>query len=287
MDKQNYTLKGIEAQAIKKYYLELEEELSREAGPKILKRKRVLKSMESLIQAIYLYLAEHLSFQRLSDVMSCKYGITMSDTAWRKQILKAAPILWEAMKALQEKAVFLCDKDSEVLGCSSVYAIDATDIPAQGGNAAARRIHTEYSLTEHRCTYAEVTDRHGGESLKRFPLKKNALYFADRAYGKTPQLAYALERQAHFLIRIAPHQARFFSDPECQKRISFPSLLKKLLFQLSAILSTKRRYTLSGSLGQSCRKRNKGKQKSVYGERPTATSGLLLSKQLRWQNGSF
>lgn len=230
MDKQNYTLKGIEAQAIKEYYSELEEELSREAEAKILKRKRVLKSLKDLIQAIYLYFVENLSFQRMSDVMSCEYGITMSDTAWRKQILKAAPILWKETKVLQEKTTFHCDKGGEVLGCSSAYAIDATDIPAQGGVTTARRIHTQFSLTEHRCTYTEVTDHHGGETLKRFPLEKDALYFADRAYGKTPQLAYALEQQAHFLIRISPHQVSFFYDPECQKRISFSSLLKKTAF---------------------------------------------------------
>lgn len=248
MDKQNYTLKGIEAQAIKEYYSELEEELSREAEPKILKRKRVLKSLKGLIQAIYLYFVENLSFQRLSDVMSCEYGITMSDTAWRKQILKAAPILWSEIKTLQEKTVFHCDKGDEVLGCSSAYAIDATDIPAQGGITTARRIHTQYSLTEHRCTYTEVTDHHGGETLKRFPLEKGALYFADRAYGKTPQLAYALEQQAHFLIRIAPHQVNFFCDVECQKRISFSSLSKKQLFQRLVTLSSKRKCTMSGFL---------------------------------------
>ena len=231
MDKQNYTLSGKEAQEIKGYYSHLEEELIRKAGAKILKRKRVLKHLKDLISAIYLYFVKELSFQRLSDVMSCKYGIVMSDTAWRKQILKAAPILWEEMKAIQEKTAVPRDKDRKVLKCSSVYAIDATDIPAQGGTTTARRIHTQFSLTEHRCTFAEVTDCHGGENLKRFSLKKGALYFADRAYGRTPQLAYALDQGAHFLIRIAPHQVKFFRDPECQDPFSFPDIfLEKTVF---------------------------------------------------------
>ena len=115
MDKQNYTLSGKEAQEIKGYYSHLEEELIRKADAKILKRKRVLKHLKDLISAIYLYFVEQLSFQRLSDVMSCKYGIVMSDTAWRKQILKAAPILWEEMKAIQEKTAVPRDKKRKVL----------------------------------------------------------------------------------------------------------------------------------------------------------------------------
>lgn len=234
MDKQNYTLKGIDAQALKQYFFQLQEELRREIECRILKRKRVLKRLKDLILAIYLYFEKHLSFQRLSDVMSGKYGITMSDTAWRKQILKAAPILWEEMRILQEKEVSRYCSGDDVLGFLSAYAIDATDIPAQGGTTTARRVHTQFSITEHRCSYAEITDCHGGESLKRFPLQKDALYFADRAYGKTPQLAYALEQQAHFLIRISPHQVTFFSDPECRKHISFPDILKGTVFSTVA-----------------------------------------------------
>lgn len=230
MDKQNYTLREIDAQAVKQYFAELEEELTQEVEFHILKRKRVLKSLKELIQAIYLYFVQHLSFQRLSDIMSSKYGIVMSDTAWRKQILKAAPILWEEMKVLQEKERLRYSSGGNEFGYPSIYAIDATDIPVQGGNTTAKRVHTNFSITEHRCSYAEITDCHGGETLRRFPLEKDALYVADRAYGKTPQLAYAFEQQAHFLIRIAPHQVKFFRDPECQKRISFPALLKNGFF---------------------------------------------------------
>lgn len=234
MDKQNYTLKEIDAQALKQYFSELQEELCRKAERRILKRKRVLKGLKELILAIYLYFEKHLSFQRLSDVMSGKYGITMSDTAWRKQIFKAAPILWEEMSALQEKEASHYSSGDDVLGFSSACAIDATDVSAQGGTTTARRIHTQFSITEHRCSYAEITDCHGGENLKRFPLQKNALYFADRAYGRTPQLAYALEQQAHFLIRISPHQVRLFSDPECRKRISFLDILEGTAFSTAA-----------------------------------------------------
>lgn len=87
MDKQNYTLTKLEVQAIQEYFESLEEELAQEIQNKLLKRKRVIKRLKDLIRAVYLYFVEQLSFQRLSDTMSCKYSLAMSDTAWRKQIL--------------------------------------------------------------------------------------------------------------------------------------------------------------------------------------------------------
>jgi len=95
MDKQNYTLRDLEIQVIKENYSILNGKLTKELEDWMLKRKRVLKSLDLLIKAIFLYLTEQLSFQRLSDRTACLYGVVMSDTAWRKQILKAAPILVE------------------------------------------------------------------------------------------------------------------------------------------------------------------------------------------------
>lgn len=203
----------------------LKGKLINELEDRILKRKRVLKSLNLLVKAIFLYITEQLSFQRLSDIMACQYGVVMSDTAWRKQILKAAPILVEWV--LQQQGIAKADNTNEtVLGHPHAYAIDATDLPVQGGNSTSRRMHTIFSICEHRCIYTEVTDRHGGESLTRFPLRQDALYFADRAYGRTPQLACLIEQKAHVVARISPNHVIFYAAPDCREKISFTSLLE-------------------------------------------------------------
>ena len=224
MDKQNYTLREFEIQVLKENYSLLKSKLINELEDRILKRKRVLKSLDLLIKAIFTYITEQLSFQRLSDKMACQYGVVMSDTAWRKQILKAAPILAEWV--LQQQEITKVDSTSEtVLGYAHTYAIDATDLPVQGGNTTSRRIHTIFSICEHQCIYTEVTDRHGGERLNRFPLRQGALYFADRAYGRTPQIAYAIEKRAHVVTRVSPSHVAFYTTPDCKEKISFTSLL--------------------------------------------------------------
>lgn len=233
MDKQNYTLREFETQALKENYSLLKSKLTNALEDRIFKRKRILKSLELLITAIFLYITEQQSFQRLSDIMACEYGIVMSDTAWRKQILKAAPILMEWVFEQQE--ITKADSANEtVLGYPYAYAIDATDLPVQGGDATSRRMHTIFSICEHRCVYTEVTDRHGGETLTRFPLRQDALYFADRAYGRTPQIAYAIEQKAHVVTRISPSHVAFYTAPDCREKISFISLLNGEAFSTDA-----------------------------------------------------
>lgn len=240
MDKQNYTLREFEIQVLKKNFSLLKAKLSKELEDRILKRKRVLKSLDLLMKAIFLLLTEQLSFQRLSDRMASLYGVVMSDTAWRKQILKAAPILAEWVLAQQgiEKSK---NSSDTVLGCTSVYAVDATDLPVQGGDATSRRVHTVFSICERRCVYTDVTDRHGGESLTRFSLRRGALYFADRAYGRTPQLAYAMEQKAYVVTRIAPQHVAFYTAPDCRKKISFSSLLNGETFSSAAYFMRNRK----------------------------------------------
>ena len=242
MDKQNYTLRGIEIQVLKENCSLLSDKLTEELEAQILKRKRVLKSLDLLVKAIFVYITEQLSFQRLSDRMACQHGVVMSDTARRKQILKAAPILVEWVLR-QQKDTKPEGSAQTTLGFSNVNAIDATDLPVQGGKTTSRRIHTIFSITEHRCVYAEVTDRHGGERLNRFPLQQNALYFADRAYGRTPQLACAIKQKAHIVARISPRHVSFYTAPDCKEKISFPSLLKGTSFSADAYFkSGKKKY---------------------------------------------
>ena len=89
MDKLNYTLKIEEIQGIKEKIREIKRKIiTAIKKSNILKRKRIIKKYSTLVQAAILYIVEKLSFQRLSDVMAAKYGVIMSDTAWKKQISK-------------------------------------------------------------------------------------------------------------------------------------------------------------------------------------------------------
>lgn len=82
MDKFNYILKVEEIQEIKQKIRNVKRRvitLIKKAN--VLRRKRIVTKYSTLVQAAILYIVEGLSFQRLSDVMAAKYGVSMSDTA--------------------------------------------------------------------------------------------------------------------------------------------------------------------------------------------------------------
>lgn len=226
MDKLNYTLKAEEIQEIKQNIREIKRrviKLIKKAN--VLRRKRIVTKYSTLVQAAILYIVEALSFQRLSDVMAAKYGVLMSDTAWKKQIIKIAPVFYEVMMAYLRAA----NKEAEshtILGYSS-YAIDATDIPLEGKKGTVLRAHTVYDLSKEACFEAYIADIHTGESVKLHSVKTESLYFADRAYGKTPQMEYMLANNAEFVFRFSPSQVKLFKDVDCTEKIDFKSYLSQ------------------------------------------------------------
>lgn len=234
MDKLDYTLKWEEIQEIKRKIREIKRQVTKLIEKsEILRRKRVLKKYSTLVQAAILYIVEKLSFQRLSDVMAAKYGISMSDTAWKKQIKKIAPIFYEVMMTyLSRKSKGV--ESNNIFGYSS-YAIDATDISLEGKRGTVLRAHTAYSLSKKAYFKAHIADIHIGESVKLHNVKANSLYFADRAYGKTPQMEYMLVNNAEFVFRFSPSQVRLYKDADCAEKIDFRSYLSNINVASSSI----------------------------------------------------
>lgn len=219
MDKLNYTLKIEEIQGIKEKIREIKRKIiTAIKKSNILKRKRIIKKYSTLVQAAILYIVEKLSFQRLSDVMAAKYGVIMSDTAWKKQISKVAPVFYDVIIAYLNKTSN--NEKNKVLGYPS-YAIDATDISYEGKKGTALRAHTEYDLSNNGHFNSHIADVHTGESVKLHNIKAHSLYFADRAYGRTQQMAYMFENQAEFIFRFSPSQIRLYKDADCTKKINF------------------------------------------------------------------
>lgn len=224
MDKLNYTLKAEEIQDIKKKIREIKRQVVNQIKKSnLIRRKRVVKKYSTLVDAAILYIVEALSFQRLSDVMAVKYGISMSDTAWKKQITKIAPLFYKVMMTYLNRKSRNAECDN-ILGYSS-YAIDATDIPLDGKKGTVLRAHTVYDLSRKANFKALIADIHTGESVKLHDIKSNSLYFADRAYGKTPQTEYMLANNAQFVFRFSPSQVKLFKDIDGKEKIDFKSYL--------------------------------------------------------------
>lgn len=242
MDKQNYTLKNVKSQEIKKYFDEIYNKLEEKLKSKnIIKRKRVIKDYKTLIIAAFLYITESFSFQRLSDYMICKYDIVMSDTSWRKQLLKVTPYFMEvAEECLNEvQAKYSKEKNSNNLQQYRCYALDATNLPIEGKPSTIIRIHTQYALESASLAHAVVTDNHIAESTTNFPIEKGSLYIADRAYGRAKQLDYIVSEEGDFIVRISPSHIVFYEDIECKSKINLHAKISGEDFTLKCFVKCK------------------------------------------------
>lgn len=236
MDKQNYTIKGIKAQEIKREFSKIRKAIIRAVRDRgIIQRKRVIREAAVLVDASYLYIVEKLSYQRLSDEMACRYGIRMSDTSWKKQLRKIAEIFLDVVTQHMQKCLTqsLSTTQQTLLNYQKVYAADATDISQEGSQNTVMRIHTQLSLNNHAGVRMRITDNHTAENISLLPIEEQSLYLADRAYGKARQLAHLADNQADFIIRITPNRLNVYADKECRQRIDFPSLLSEPITSFS------------------------------------------------------
>lgn len=287
MDKLNYTLKCEEIQEVKQKIRTIKRQVTNLIEKaNVLRRKRIVKMYSTLVQAAILYIVEKLSFQRLSDVMATKYGISMSDTAWKKQITKIAPVFYEVMMTYLSRK----SKETEsnhVLGYSS-YAIDATDISLEGKKGTVLRAHTVYSLSKKAYFRAHIADIHTGESVKLHNVEANNLYFADRAYGRTPQMEYMFVNNAEFVFRFSPSHVKLFKDVNCTEKIDFKLYLsssdasssidcffkgKKRVYRIRVIVSS-----LPKEKAENAAK--KAKRKSVKKQHKLSQNTLIYAKWL-------
>lgn len=180
----------------------------------------MIKSLAILVHAVFKYITEELSFQRLADYMACHYKVVMSDTAWKKQFLKIAPIFLSVAMMYLGK-----NKPSLPPETKVVYALDATDFSAQGALGTVTRVHTMLSLTDCLHTFTHITDRHIPESAAHFPLERGTLYIADRAYGKARQIDHIRQNHADFIFRVSPNLIQLYRDEACTERLDVKSML--------------------------------------------------------------
>ena len=142
----------------------------------------------------------------------------MSDTAWRKQILKIADsFISVASKYLNKILKERKNKKSHTfLNHSQCYAIDATNLSTSGKEKTFIRLHAKYDLENACSDYISITDNHVGETLNNFNIERNTLYLADRAYSRSKQMEHILNGGANFILRISPHQIKLFKEADCK-----------------------------------------------------------------------
>ena len=90
----------------------------------------------------------------------------MSDTAWKKQLKKFIPVLYEVV------SIFMNPMPQE----NETYLVDATEIPVEGGKVYSARLHTCYGLAN------QMIDQIVIGEMKKILLTKFVIYLVQRKY---------------------------------------------------------------------------------------------------------
>lgn len=167
---------------------------------KALQRARSFDSAEALLRTLLIHLAEGCSL-RETAVRASEGGVaSVSDVAIMKR-LKASEewLRWLALKLAEP---FSPADTPDGHGKLRVRLVDATSVKEPGSTGGTWRLHYALSLKTLQCDHFELTDVHGAESLRRFPIEDGDLVLADRFYGTPKNISYVIENGGHVLIRL-------------------------------------------------------------------------------------
>jgi hypothetical protein len=124
-----------------------------------------------------------------------------------------------------------------------VRAIDATTIQEQGATGTDWRVHYAINLSDLQCDFFELTDKTGGETFRRVPVRKGDLLLGDRAYATPPGIDHVVSKGGAILVRVNQKALPLYNS--AGRRIALRSWLKPLrigeVAELPAFVRSKER----------------------------------------------
>jgi hypothetical protein len=107
-----------------------------------------------------------------------------------------------------------------------VRATDATTICEPGSTGTDWSIHFCINLTNLQCDFFELTDVSGGETWRRYPVKRGDILLGDRGYSNPKGVRHVVEAGGDVLVRLNRNSLPLFDQAE--KRIDALKMARKL-----------------------------------------------------------
>jgi hypothetical protein len=165
-----------------------------------LQRKRGVASAAALLRLAFAYAYCGLSL-RGTVLWAQEAGVAcLSEVALFKRLRGAADWCGRLLAHLLAQRAAL---RRELLPAGlKVRLVDATAVSKPGSQGTDYRLHLELDLGTLTITDLTLTDAHGGESLKQYPLTAGEIAVGDRGYAHRQGIAAAVAAGADVLVRL-------------------------------------------------------------------------------------
>jgi hypothetical protein len=183
-----------------------------------------IKNASVLLRLILLHVAGGLSLEQAVLRARENHLVTISAVGLFKRLRCAGPWLtWltaETVKSLSK------DWDDALWKQRPIRVLDATDIEEPGPTGTDWRLHYSLRLPQLSCDFLELTDVHGGETLKRLPVDKGDIVLCDRGYSHRAGVAQVLKQEADVVVRL--NAGAFPLEDQAGNKMNLPELVKHL-----------------------------------------------------------
>lgn len=159
-----------------------------------------VKSATVLLRLILLHVAGGLSLEQAVVRAQENNLVKISAVALFKRLRSSGA--WLRWLTEQVVKTLAKDWDDQLWRGRPIRVLDATDIEEPGPTGTDWRLHYSLRLPQLSCDFLEVTDAHGGETLKRLPVAKGDIVLCDRAYSHREAVAQVLNQQADVVVRL-------------------------------------------------------------------------------------
>ena len=159
-----------------------------------------VKSATVLLRLLLLHVAGGLSLEQAVLRAQENKLVKISAVGLFKRLRSSGP--WLAWLTEQLVKTLSKDWDDDLWKGRPIRVLDATDIEEPGPTGTDWRLHYSLRLPQLSCDFLQLTDVHGGETLKRLPVEKGDIVLCDRGYSHREGVAQVLDQEADVVVRL-------------------------------------------------------------------------------------